>query len=123
MARILVVDDMASDAKQIRFVLAAAGHEVRTAGDADSALAALISFPAELVLTDVQLPGIDGYLLARLILGDPARAGTVVVAISAHHGPDAEERARTAGCAGLLTKPIDTRSFLATLERFLPRAR
>jgi CheY-like chemotaxis protein len=109
---VLVVDDHPLNLKVARLALAAAGYDVRTAVDADSALAALAASRPRLVLMDLHLPGMDGFELTRRIKADPALAMK-----------GDEERARAAGCDGYLTKPVDTLRLPAQVAEFLAAGR
>ena len=120
---ILVVDDNAANLRLVEVVLADSGYDVRTAGDAEAALAALETFTPRLVLTDLQLPGVDGLELTRRLKRDPARASIVVVALTAHALGDAQEKARAAGCDGYIAKPIDVVTLPEQVARYLEPAR
>ncbi|HTQ03287.1 MAG TPA: response regulator [Polyangiaceae bacterium] len=117
-ALILIVDDNATNLKLARVVLAGAGFEVRTANDAEEALHVLEVCRPRVVLTDIQLPGIDGLEFTRRLKGDPARSGLVVIALTAYAMVGDEERARAAGCDAYLTKPIDPDGLVRTVESF-----
>jgi CheY-like chemotaxis protein len=119
--RILVVDDNATNLKLARVMLASEGYEVRTAGDADEALAVLADFRPGLILMDVQLPGMDGLDLTRRLKADTATRGIVVLAMTAYAMRGDEERALAAGCDGYISKPIDTRAVPGVIARHLRR--
>lgn len=122
MARVLVVDDNPANSKLARVVLAAAGHDVVTAGDADEALAAIGARAPDIILMDLQLPGMDGLELTRRLRADPATAAIPIVALTAYAMRGDEQRALEAGCSGYLTKPIDTRTLNASVMRYLEAA-
>ena len=107
---ILIVDDNPTNLKLARVVLAAEGYEVRVAVDAEEALAMLEGFHPRLILMDLQLPGMDGLTLTRLLKEDPATSGVAILALTAYAMKGDEEKARQAGCDGYITKPIDTRT-------------
>jgi CheY-like chemotaxis protein len=121
-ALILVVEDNEANQMLTRAVLELDGHWVRVATSAEEAMRSIRDEPPDLVLMDVQLPGQDGLSLTRALKSDAASAAIPVVALTAHamHG-DREEVLR-AGCAGYISKPIDTRTFGATVRQFLPVA-
>lgn len=119
--RVLVVDDNALNLKLARVVLAAEGFLVATAGDAIEARSLLASFQPQLVLMDIQLPGMDGLALTRELKSDPASQNITVVALTSYAMRGDNEKALAAGCEGYLTKPIDTRSFGASVTTFLSR--
>jgi CheY-like chemotaxis protein len=116
---ILIVDDNVSNIKLLAFVLTAKGYEVRTAANADQALAVLAEFRPRLILMDIQLPGMDGLTLTRQLKADPATRDIPVLAATAYAMKGDEERALAAGCDGYFTKPIDTRQLPIDIARFL----
>ena len=116
---ILIVDDNPSNTKLLAFLLASKGYEIRTAANADEALATLAEWKPRLILMDIQLPGMDGLTLTRQLKADPATADIPIIAATAYAMKGDEERARAAGCDGYLTKPIDTRQLPADIARFL----
>lgn len=120
---ILVVEDNPMNVRLITFVLRKCGHEVRVAGDAPGALALLRDWIPRLILMDLQLPGIDGLELTRLLRADSRFAEIPIVAVTAFAMKGDEERARSAGCDGYVTKPIDTRAFPGVVQSFLATLR
>jgi two-component system cell cycle response regulator DivK len=116
---ILVVDDNPSNTKLLAFILTARGYDVRTAADADEALALLREFRPRLILMDLQLPGMDGLTLTRQLKADPATREIIIIAATAYAMKGDEERARAAGCDGYVTKPIDTRQLPIVIARLL----
>lgn len=116
---ILIVDDNASNTKLLAFLLNSKGYDVRTAANADEALAEVQSRPPRLILMDIQLPGMDGLSLTRQLKADPATSAIPIIAATAYAMKGDEERARAAGCDGYLTKPIDTRQLPLDIARFL----
>jgi CheY-like chemotaxis protein len=72
----------------------------------------------DLVLMDVQLPGMDGLKATRIIKGDQALKDIPVVALTSYAMQGDEEKATEAGCTGYITKPIDTKAFLEILDKF-----
>jgi CheY-like chemotaxis protein len=119
---ILIVDDNAVNLKLLRVALSVEGYDVRTAADADQALAILAQFRPRLILMDVQLPGMDGLALTQRLKADPAHPEVLVLAVTAYAMKGDEQRALLAGCDGYLTKPIDTRTLPATVARYLELA-
>ena len=76
----------------------------------------------DLVLMDISLPGMDGLSATKLLKGDPATRQLIVVGLTANAMKGDEEIALKAGCDGYLTKPIDTRTFVATVKAFIAAA-
>ncbi len=118
---VLIVDDNPVNLKLVRAVLAAEGYDIRTAGDGPEALTVLAQFRPRLILMDVQLPGDNGFELTRRLKSDPATRDIVVVAVTAYSIPGDEEKAHRAGCSGLITKPLDTRTLPAAVKLHLGR--
>jgi len=104
---ILIVDDNAQNLKLVRVLLASEGYHVRTAVDAEDALAQLETFTPRLILMDLQLPGMDGLELTRRLKADPVRKTIGILAITAYAMKGDEVKALAAGCDGYLAKPID----------------
>lgn len=107
---ILVVDDNESGQLLARSVLESEGFLVDTAGSSEDVLERLRARRPDLILMDIQLPGQDGLSLTRQLKADPATAAIPIVALTAHAMPGDREEAIAAGCAGYLSKPIDTRA-------------
>jgi two-component system, cell cycle response regulator DivK len=120
---ILIVDDNAVNLKLARLLLTAEGHDARTAIDAEQAMKMLETFHPDLILMDIQLPGMDGLTLTRKLKSDPATQTIVVIALTAYAMKGDEERARAAGCDGYIAKPIDVRTLPDQISRYLEQAR
>ena len=105
--------------KVVRAVLGAEGYEIRTAGDGLEAMTVLAQFRPRLILMDLQLPGENGFELTRRLKADPATRDIIVVAVTAYSIPGDEEKAQLAGCSGLITKPLDTRTLPAAVKLHL----
>jgi len=116
---ILVVDDYEANLRLIRLLLTQRGYDVRTAGDAEQALAALRSFQPALILMDIQLPGMDGLELTRRLKADPATRSLIVIAFSACILPVDLEGFQAAGCSGHISKPFDTRTLASQIRQCL----
>ncbi len=120
---ILIVDDNPVNLKLIRVLLSSEGYDVRTATDAEEAMASLESFQPRLILMDLQLPGMDGLELTRRLKADPATRDTIILALTAYAMKGDEEKALNAGCDGYLAKPIDTRALPGVVEEYVSRTR
>jgi two-component system, cell cycle response regulator DivK len=119
MARILVVEDNPANMKLTTLLLHSAGHAVLSAVDAETALRLARGEQPDLILMDIQLPGMDGLTATTILKGDPATACIPVVALSALAMKADEERSQTAGCDAYIAKPLRYRGLYAVLERLL----
>jgi CheY-like chemotaxis protein len=108
-ATILVVDDNYINLELACDVLGCEGHSVLRAQDAQSAQEVLKHTLPDLILMDVQMAGMDGLTLTRLLKADPAYRHIPIVALTAFAMKGDEKKAMDAGCDGYITKPIDTR--------------
>jgi DNA-binding response OmpR family regulator len=118
---ILIVDDTPVNLKLTRILLVNEGYKVMTAASAEEALELLRSYHPQLILADIQLPGIDGLELTRRIKKDDTTRDITVVALTAFAMKGDEQKAIEAGCDGYITKPIDTRSLGARIREHLNR--
>src|SRR5215471_15482062 len=107
---ILIVDDTPVNLKLTRILLVNEGYKVLTASSAEEGLELLRGFRPELILADIQLPGIDGLEMTRRIKQDPATHDIMVVALTAFAMKGDELKAIEAGCDAYITKPVDTRT-------------
>ena len=117
--RILIVDDHATNIELTRFVLEADGLLVDTVSNARQALQHIGLAPPDLVLMDIQMPGIDGLDLTRRLKADAATRSIVVVAYTAYAMKGDEARLRDAGCDGYLAKPINVAIFADQVRALL----
>jgi CheY-like chemotaxis protein len=120
---ILIVDDNAHNLKLVRVILAAEQYEVKTAADAEQALMILESFAPQLILMDLQLPGMDGLELTRQLRTDPSRRQIIIIALTAYAMKGDEERALSAGCDGYMSKPIEIDALIKMVAAQLARHR
>ena len=113
--RILIIEDNVLNLELATDLLEAGGFVVVQARTAEEGLRlARASLPA-LVLMDISLPGMDGLCATKALKADPATRQLTVVGLTAHAMKGDEETALRAGCDGYLTKPINTRTFIATV--------
>ena len=116
---ILVVEDTPVNMKVVRVLLTRHGFDVHTAASAEEALDLLQDFRPELILTDVQLPGMSGLDLTRKVKSDPATRDIIVLALTAFAMKKDEQNAYDAGCDGYITKPIDTRTLPDLIRHYI----
>jgi signal transduction histidine kinase/ActR/RegA family two-component response regulator len=105
--RILVIEDNADAAEALDMVLSASGHQVVVAGSGEEGIERARAFHPRVVLSDIGLPGMNGYEVARILRSDPAFAGMQLIAITGFGQEEDQERAREAGFDRHLTKPFD----------------
>lgn len=118
----LVVEDNEVNQLLTAAVLEREGFVVDLAADSVQALEQLRARTPDVILMDVQLPGLDGLSLTRQIKADPATSRITIVALTAHAMAGDREQTLAAGCAGYISKPIDTRTFARQVRDFLPPA-
>jgi CheY-like chemotaxis protein len=116
---ILVVEDNEANQLLFRAVLELEGFEVRIADSAPDARDQMSVRTPDLILMDVQLPGQDGLSFTRELKADPRSASIPVVALTAHAMSGDRALALSSGCAGYISKPINTRTFVADIRRYL----
>ncbi len=121
MATILVVEDNPSNLKLTSFLLHQAGYAVISAMDAEAGLRLARDQLPDLILMDIQLPGMDGLAAVGLLKQDVATQGIPVIALTALAMSGDEARIRSAGCAGYIAKPIRYQEVLATVAGHLSR--
>ena len=116
---ILVVEDNERNLKLLRDVLEYAGYDVRVARTAEDGITVAVKEPPDLVLMDLQLPGIDGMEALRRLRENPRTADIPVVAVTAQAMKQDRERALDAGFNGYIEKPISVRAFPDQVRGFL----
>ena len=122
MARVLAVEDNPTNMTLAVFLLQSAGHTVLSATDAEAGLTLARDEQPNLILMDIQLPGMDGLEATGLLKRDDATRAIPVIALTALAMKGDEERSRAAGCDGYIAKPIRYQDFLATIAAQLARA-
>ena len=115
MARILVVEDNASNMALAVFLLQSAGHTVLTAADAEAGLAVARQDHPDLILMDIQLPGMDGLEATQLLKAGADTRAIPVIALTALAMKGDEQRIRAAGCDGYIAKPLSYKNFLTVV--------
>ncbi len=120
---ILVIEDHELNLKLVKALLQRGSFQVLGAGDAESGLELARSGKPDLILMDIQLPGMDGLAATRLIKEDPLLRKIPVVAMTSYAMEADLKKAKEAGCDGYITKPIETRRFLDTVRNFLQDSR
>ena len=122
MARILIVEDNAANMKLACLLLENAGHVALSAVDAEVGLTLARSERPDLILMDVQLPGMDGLAATALLKKDPATASIPVIALTAMAMKEDREKTRAAGCDAYIAKPLRYKELLAAIDELLAKA-
>ncbi len=119
MAKILAVDDSASMRQMVAFTLKSAGHEVVEAVDGKNALDIAKKQSFNLVLTDVNMPNMDGLALTKELRALPNFKFTPILILTTEAGGDKKTQGKAAGATGWLVKPFNPEQLLSTIKRVL----
>jgi len=119
MAKILAVDDSASMRQMVSFTLKAAGHTVMDAEDGQQALNIAKTQSFDLVLTDVNMPIMDGLTLTKELRAIPDYRFTPILILTTEAGKEKKQEGRAAGATGWLVKPFNPDQLLATIKKVL----
>jgi two-component system, cell cycle response regulator DivK len=117
---VLVVEDNPANMTLAVFLLESVGHRVLTASDAEAGLALARSAQPDLILMEIQLPGMDGLEATMLLKEDEATRAIPVIALTALAMKGDEARIRAAGCDAYIGKPMRYKEFLAAIAAYLP---
>jgi CheY-like chemotaxis protein len=117
--KVLLVEDNEANRELATALLEAVGQTVLQAGSGEEAIRLAVSETPALVLMDISLPGMDGLTVTRILKQNPKTEHIPVVALTAHAMKGDEAKALAAGCAGYITKPIDTRTFSKSVAGFV----
>jgi two-component system, cell cycle response regulator DivK len=120
MARsILYIEDNEQNLYLITFLLKSRGHEVAQARSGEEGIALAGRSTPDLILLDIQLPGMDGYEIARQLRLNPDLRGIPIVAVTSYAMVGDKEKALAAGCDGYIEKPINPETFVSQVEAHL----
>jgi CheY-like chemotaxis protein len=118
--RVLLVEDDPQNLYLMEFLLREAGFRVLVAHDGEEALEAAARERPDLVLTDISMPNLDGYEVARRLKGSPRTHDIPIVAVTAYSMKGDRERILAAGCDGYISKPVEADVFIEQVRRYLP---
>jgi two-component system cell cycle response regulator DivK len=121
MARVLVIEDNPANMKLTCFLLSNAGHTVLSAVDAETGLTVARVEHPDLILMDLQLPGMDGFAATALLKQDPATAAIPVIALTALAMKADWEKSQLAGCDAYITKPLRYKELYAAIDTLLAK--
>jgi len=119
---ILMIEDNEQNQYLLRFLLERHGYQVVCASDGAHGIELARRNAPLLILLDVQLPIMDGYSVARALRSNAALRDTPIIAVTSYAMTGDREKALESGCTGYIEKPIDPDTFVAEMERWLPRA-
>jgi two-component system chemotaxis response regulator CheY len=119
MALILAVDDSPSMRKMVAFTLTGAGHQVVEAADGQEALEITQQQHVDLVLTDQNMPRLDGLGLIRKLRADPKYKDTPILMLTTESSDLMKEAGKTAGATGWLVKPFDPARLLEVIQKVI----
>ncbi len=123
MSLVLIIEDNEKNLKLVRDVLQVKGYDTIEAGSAEDGLVLAAARMPDLVLMDIQLPGMNGIDALRALRADPATAGIPVIAVTASVMQQDRKHITEAGFDAYLGKPLDLKEFLATVKRILEMPR
>lgn len=118
---VLIVEDNPLNLKLAYVVLSKAGYEVKAATHAEEALLVLKTFHPDLILMDLQLPGMDGLQLTTLLKKNPLTKDIIIIALTAYAMNGDEQKALQAGCDDYISKPVDIHHLSETVAKHLKK--
>ena len=119
--KILVIEDNELNMKLVRTLLKLGNFQVIEAVDAETGIQLARNTDPDIILMDVQLPGMDGLEATQILKKDPKTQIIPIVALTSYAMTGDKKKALNAGCDGYITKPINTRTFLDEISRFFRR--
>src|SRR6266446_568573 len=117
--RILVIEDQEDNRQIVRDLVTASGYELIEATTGEEGLEVAARERPDLILMDIQLPGIDGYEVTRRIKANPALRHIPVIAVTSYALSGDDIKAIEAGCDAYVTKPFDPAELLAKIREYL----
>ncbi len=120
MKTIITVDDASTMRKMVGFTLKSAGHEVLEAADGVEAINKLKQRPVDLVITDVNMPNMDGIELTRQLRALPNFRATPIILLTTESDPNKKSQGKAAGATGWIVKPFNQDQLLAIVAKVLP---
>jgi two-component system cell cycle response regulator DivK len=118
--RILVVEDHETNRRILRDLLTSAGYELTEAVTGEEGVTLAESYRPDLILMDIQLPGLNGYEAARRIKENSTLCHIPIIAVTSYALSGDEEKALEAGCEAYVSKPFSPRLVLAKIREYLP---
>ncbi|HLW47271.1 MAG TPA: response regulator [bacterium] len=119
----MVVEDHEDNRRILRDLLTSRGYEIIEAATGLDGVTMAEAHRPDLILMDIQLPGIDGYEATRRIKANPALSQIPIIAVTSYALGGDDVRAREAGCDGYVAKPFSPRQMLVKVREYLPQGR
>ena len=120
MATILIVDDSASMRQMVEFTLKEAGHQVMVAEDGVMALNLAKGAASDLVITDINMPNMDGVTLVKRVRAGGTHASTPILILTTESGDDRKASGKAAGATGWIVKPFAPEKLLSVVNKVCP---
>lgn len=120
-AKILLIEDNAQNRYLAKFLLEQRGHDILQAENGPQGLELAAQVLPDLILLDIQLPGMDGHAVARALKSDPKLRSIPIVAVTSYAMVGDREKCLAAGAEGYIEKPITPETFVTEVERFISR--
>jgi two-component system, chemotaxis family, chemotaxis protein CheY len=117
---ILTVDDSASMRMLLKTSLTAQGYRIESANDGEHGLERMHEVQPDLLITDINMPKMDGFELIEAVRGLPEFKGTPILVLSTEFSDEKKQRARSAGATGWITKPFEATKLGAAIRRVCP---
>lgn len=120
-SKILIIEDNVMNLELVADLLEINGFQVVKVDNAKDGIQVALSERPDLILMDIQLPGMDGLTASRILKGMEETSDIPIVALTAYAMIGDEQKASEAGCVGYITKPIDTHTFPVSVARFVEK--
>ncbi len=122
MAKVLIIEDNPANMKLTSLLMRHAGHTVLCAIDAEHGLTMAHAEQPDLILMDIQLPGMDGFAATSLLKQDPATATIPIIALTSMAMKEDQKKSEIAGCDGYIAKPLRYQELYAVIDALLAKA-
>lgn len=116
MGHILIIEDNAANMKLASLLLINVGHTISCAGDAETGLTLARTGKPDLILMDIQLPGMDGLAATAILKQDPLTAAIPIIALTALAMKADQEKSQIAGCDDYIAKPLRYKELYAAID-------
>lgn len=116
---ILVIEDNKTNMKLVTTLLSIDNYKILEAYDAESGIKLAKSKKPDLILMDIQLPGIDGFEATKILKNDPETSDIPIIALTSYAMREDKEKAVEVGCDDIIVKPLNTRTFLKEIAGFI----